>query len=112
MSLETLKKVFDPARDVPGEIAERMKLLRARLAEAGVLLSRRALNDMYAYCAAVSPLMTCSPLEVLDYAFAQRAMPTILASASLDALHALPQLLPDMPRSLGLMVAPLPLPPL
>ena len=112
VSLETLKKVFDPARDVPGEIAERMKLLRARLAEAGVLLSRRALNDMYAYCAAVSPLMTCSPLEVLDYAFAQRAMPTILASASLDALHALPQLLPDMPRSLGLMVAPLPLPPL
>ncbi|MBQ8955144.1 MAG: hypothetical protein IJ048_13620, partial [Clostridia bacterium] len=70
------------------------------------------LDDMYAYCAAVSPLMTCAPAEVLDYAFAQRAMPAILAGASLDALHALPQILPDMPRSLSLLTAPLPLPPL
>ncbi|MBO4883907.1 MAG: hypothetical protein J5602_01215 [Clostridia bacterium] len=112
VSMQTLKKVFDTARDVPGEITERMKQLRAKLAEAGVLISRRALDDMYGYCAAVSPLMTCSPVEVLDYAFAQRAMPAILAGASLDALHALPSLLPDMPRSLSLLVAPLPLPPL
>ena len=112
VSMATLRKVFDPARDVPGEIVERMKLLRGKLAKAGVLISRRALDDMYAYCAAVTPLMTCSPAEVLDYAFAQRAMPTILAGASLDALHALPQLMPDLPRSLALMAAPLPLPPL
>lgn len=112
VSMETLKKVFDPAREVPGEIVERMKLLRVRLGQAGVLISRRALDDMYAYCAAVSPLMTCAPAQVLDYAFAQRAMPTILAEAGLDALHALPQLMPDMPRSLALLTAPLPLPPL
>ncbi len=112
VSMDTLRKVFDTERDVPGEILERMKLLRSRLAEAGVLISRRALDDMYAYCAAVSPLMTCQPLEVLDYAFAQRAMPAILASAGLEALHALPSLLPDMPRALSLMAEPLPLPPL
>ena len=112
VSMETLEKVFDTSRDVPGEIVERMKLLRGRLAGVGVLISRRALDDMYAYCAAVSPLMTGAPVDVLDYAFAQRAMPAILAEASLDALHALPQLMPDMPRSLALLTAPLPLPPL
>ena len=112
VSMASLKKVFDPERDVPGEIMERMKLLRGKLAAVGVRISRRALDDMYRYCAAVSPHMTCSPIEVLDYAFAQRAMPAILAGAGLDALHALPSLLPDMPRSLNLMAAPLPLPPL
>ena len=110
VSMATLKGVFKPDGDVPGEIVERMKALREKLAGVGVYLSRRALDDMYAYCAAVSPLMTASPLEVLDYAFAQRAMPTILASANLDALHALPSILPDMPRSLSLLLAPLPLP--
>lgn len=110
VSMTTLKAIFKTDGDVPGEIVERMKALREKLAGVGVYLSRRALDDMYAYCAAVSPLMTASPLEVLDYAFAQRAMPTILASAGLDALHALPSILPDMPRSLSLLLAPLPLP--
>ena len=110
VSMATLKAVFKPDGDVPAEISERMKALREKLAGVGVSISRRALDDMYAYCAAVSPLMTASPIEVLDYAFAQRAMPSILASANLDALHALPAILPDMPRSLGLLLAPLPLP--
>ena len=110
VSMATLKAIFKTDGDVPGEIVERMKTLREKLAGVGVYLSRRALDDMYAYCAAVSPLMTASPLEVLDYAFAQRAMPAILASANLDALHALPSILPDMPRSLSLLLAPLPLP--
>ena len=110
VSMATLKAIFKTDGDVPCEIVERMKALREKLAGVGVYLSRRALDDMYAYCAAVSPLMTASPLEVLDYAFAQRAMPTILASANLDALHALPSILPDMPRSLSLLLAPLPLP--
>ncbi len=110
VSWETLRAIFNTEGDVPGEIVERMKTLRERLATVGVYISRRALDDMYAYCAAVSPLMTASPIEVLDFAFAQRAMPAILASANLDALHALPSILPDMPRSLSLMLAPLPLP--
>lgn len=110
ISWATLHAVFNTEGDVPGEIVERMKVLREKLAAVGVFISRRALDDMYAYCAAVSPLMTASPLEVLDFAFAQRAMPAILASANLDALHALPSILPDMPRSLKLLLAPLPLP--
>lgn len=110
ISWATLHAVFNTEGDVPGEIVERMKTLREKLAAVGVFISRRALDDMYAYCAAVSPLMTASPLEVLDFAFAQRAMPAILASANLDALHALPDILPDMPRSLKLLLAPLPLP--
>lgn len=112
VSMETLERLFKPVEDVSGEIAERMRVLREKLAANGMYLSRRALKDIYRYCSAVQPYMTCKPLEILDWAFAQRVMPSLLASANLDGLHELGKLLPDMPRSLSLMTASIPLPPL
>lgn len=112
VSLDALKQIFAPSADVPGEVTERMRVLREKMAACGMLLSRQILNDLYRYCSAVLPYMTCTPLEVLDYALAQRAMPTLLATANLDALHTLNRLLPDMPRCLSLLTSTLPLPPL
>ncbi len=112
VSLDALKQIFAPSADVPGEVVERMRVLREKLASCGMLLSRQILNDLYRYCSAVLPYMTCTPLEVLDYALAERAMPTLLATANLDALHTLNRLLPDMPRCLNLLTSTLPLPPL
>lgn len=112
VSLQTLRKVFAPGADLPGEVTERVRLLREKLAANGMLLSRRTLTDLYNYCSAVQPYMTCTPLEILDRAIAQRVMPVLLATASLDGLHILAKLLPDMPRSLSLLTSSLPLPPL
>ena len=112
VSLATLKKVFKPGADLPGEVVERVRVLREKLAANGMYLSRRVLTDLYNYCSAVLPYMTCKPLEVLDRALAQRAMPVLLATASLDGLHALNKLLPDMPHCLSLLTSTLPLPPM
>jgi len=112
VSLATLKKVFAPGADVPGEVIDRVRVLREKLAANGMYLSRRTLNDLYNYCSAALPYMRCTPLEVLDWAFAQRAMPGLLATANLDGLHILNKLLPDMPRSLSLLNSSMPLPPL
>ena len=110
VSMNTLKKVFKPGSELPGEITERMRTLRAKLAEAGMLLSRRTLTDLYNYCSAALQYMRCTPLEVFDYAFSQRAMPALMATANLDALHALPKIIPDMPRSFGLLGETFPMP--
>ncbi len=112
VSLATLKKVFAPGADVPGDVIDRVRVLREKLAANGMYLSRRTLNDLYNYCSAALPYMRCTPLEVLDWAFAQRAMPGLLATANLDGLHILNKLLPDMPRSLSLLNSSMPLPPL
>ncbi len=110
ISMETLKKVFKVGAELPGEVTERMRTLRTKLAEAGMLLSRRTLTDLYNYCSAALPYMRCKPLEVFDYAFSQRVMPVLMATADLDALHALPKIIPDMPRSFRLLGETLPLP--
>jgi len=110
ISMETLKKVFKVGAELPGEVTERMRILRSKLAEAGMLLSRRTLTDLYNYCSAALPYMRCKPLEVFDYAFSQRVMPVLMATADLDALHALPKIIPDMPRSFRLLGETLPLP--
>ena len=110
VSLNTLKKVFAPGAELSGEVVERVRVLREKLAANGMYLSRRTLTDLNNYCSAVQPYMTCTPLETLDRALAQRAMPVLLATASLDGLHALNKLLPDMPRCLKLLTASMPLP--
>ena len=112
VSMATLKKVFAPGADLPGEVIDRVRVLREKLAANGMYLSRRTLNDLYAFCSAALPYMRCTPLELLDRAFALRAMPNLLATASLDGLHVLSKLLPDMPRSLSLLTSSMPLPPM
>lgn len=110
LSLDALTRLFAPSQEVPGEVRERMQLLRKKLAARGILLSRRTLNDTYAYCAAAIPLMTAAPLQVLDLALSQRVMPVVLSGAPLEALHDISNLFVDMPRCLALLSAPLPLP--
>lgn len=107
LSMAALKRIFTPTREVPGELEQRLKTLREKLARLGVLLNRRTLDDLWVYCATAVPMMQCSPMKVLDLALAQRALPTILASASMEALHELPDLLADMPACLELMAAPI-----
>ena len=110
VSQATLESVFAPDADGMSEaVNQRMQQLRAALGAYGVRLSRRTLNAVWRYCAAATRLMQRDPLAVFDLAFAQRALPGILATASLDALHRLPEILKDMPVSLQLLNKPLPL---
>ena len=110
-SLAALKKIFAPGA-LPGEVENRLNALRAALAPLGWTLDRHTLDQTWSYCAAVTRMMTCSPLEALDWALSQRAIPAMLAAMDLPALRALPSLLAGLPRCRKLMDQPLPLPPL
>lgn len=111
-SLKAVTAIFNPETDVPGEVTARLNTFEKKLEEMGVTISMRALGDMYAYCAAMIPLMTGSPMQALDRAIAQRALPHLLATCSEDVVAKLPELLIDMPISLSLLNEPLPLPPM
>lgn len=111
-SLDAIRRAFHPATELPGELDARVHTLLEKLKALRITLSARTLEDMHAYCAAAVPLMTAAPKKALDYAFAQRALPYILATARLEALRRLPEILCDMPVSLALLHCPLPLPPL
>ena len=111
LSFSALLSAFEPKGQPGDEVIRRMDALRSGLSRLGVRLTRRALNDTWRYCAAARPYMRCSDAELLDRALACRAMPWILATAELPALHDLPGLLKDYPRCLQLMEQPLPLPP-
>lgn len=110
VSMDVLKKLFVPQSEISTEVQDRMMVLRRKLADMGVYFSARALSDMYRYITTVQPLMTASPMQVLDYALAQRAIPYVLATAPVAALHELPELLADMPMCLRLMEQPLAVP--
>lgn len=110
-SLASLKKIFAPG-EIPGEVENRLNALRQGLADIGWTLDRHTLDQTWAYCAAVTRMMTCSPLEALDWALSQRALPAMLAAMDLPALRVLPSLLTGLPRCKKLMDEPLPLPPL
>ena len=86
---------------------DRLAKIRSALERYGVLLSRRTLDALWLYCASVTPYLSVSSLEAFDLAFAQRALMSVLAVAGVDALHALPGILEDMPRSLALLKQPL-----
>ena len=64
---------------------------------------------MWRYCTAMGALDVVSDAEALDWAFAQLALPCLLAEARLDCLAALDGLLRDMPHSWALLNAPLPI---
>ncbi len=110
-SLASLHKIFAPS-EIPGEVENRLNALRQGLAGIGWTLDRHTLDQTWAYCAAVTRMMTCTPLEALDWALSQRALPAMLAAMDLPALRVLPSLLTGLPRCKKLMDEPLPLPPL
>jgi len=95
---------------LPAAVEERMEALREMLSRRGAPVSRRALNDMWRYCALMLDTLGehADGLRVLDRAVAQRLMPTLLASAPIGTLRQLPALLEDMPISRALLRQPLP----
>jgi len=108
VTAEALTKLFCPdARHISAQVSAKLAALRKALAAHNVLISRRTLDAIWQYCASVTPYMSLTPMEVFDLAFAQRALPAIIASGSPEALHALPNLLAELPRSLALLKQPL-----
>ena len=112
VSMETLASIFEVSNEIPAQIEDRLNAFIENVGAVGVQISERTIKDIKKYVCAALPYMTCSPLEVLDYALAQRAVPYILATAREEALEKLPEILCDMKKSLSLMNEPLALPPL
>ncbi len=110
-SLAALQKIFAPG-EIPGEAENRLNALRAGLSQLGWTLDRHTLDQTWSFSAAVIRMMTATPLEALDWALSQRALPAMLAAMDLPALRELPGLLTGLPRCKKLMDQPLPLPPL
>jgi hypothetical protein len=112
VSLAALAQMFDCARAIPDELTNQLNTLRLKMSEYGISISRRSVLDINRYLAAVLPLIRRDPMSALDLAFSQRALPAILASANMTALHALPELLTGLPKCQALLTQPVPLPPL
>ena len=112
VSLDALREIFKTDRPLPAKIEDRLNAFIEATNALDVPLSERTIKDITAYLSAVLPYMTCSPIEVLDYALSQRAVPYLLATARVEALQKLPEILCDMKKSLQLMNEPLALPPL
>ena len=106
-----LRGAFTAAADAEPSpaVQRRLQALRTKLAALGGYISRRALDKMWRYCTAMGALDVVSDAEALDWAFAQLALPCLLAEARLDCLAALDGLLRDMPHSWALLNAPLPI---
>ena len=108
--MEALRAAFlDDAAEVPEALDRRLQKLRDALAVDNVRLSRHTLDLMWKYCAAMIKLNCISAGEALDLAFAQKALPCILAEAPIECLSKLKALLANMPHSLALLNKPLPI---
>ena len=111
VSREALDQIFRPrAEAVSEEARERMARLRAALGEHGVRLSRRMLDAAWNFCAAAGPLLReHSPMQALDIAIARRILPAVLATAPVEALRALPEMVTDLEECRKLLESPLPI---
>ena len=108
--MEALRSAFlDDAMELPEALERRLQTLRDALVLDGVRLSRHTLDAMWRYCAAAVKLNRIAPGEALDLAFAQKALPCILAEAPIECLSKLKSLLSGMPHSLALLDKPLPI---
>ena len=94
----------------PDSLAPRMDALRRMLAEQGAALSRRALDETWYYCGAMTALLQADadPDEIFDLAVAQRILPALLAAAPIGALVAVRNAIKDMPHCQALLSQPLP----
>jgi len=113
VSAETLRRVFAPdAKNVPEEVFDRMRKLRADLSDKGVLISRRALSASWAYVSSVIPMMReHTPMQVLDLCLSQRVMPMLMAGAPAEAYPLLNEIFHDMPACRALLKEALPVGP-
>ena len=108
---EALREAFTVSTgDQPSPaVRQRFADLRLNLAALGGHISRRASDDMWLYCTLMQKLGVTNDADAFDRAFAQLALPTLLAEAKLECLAALANLMQDMPRCLALMNEPLPI---
>ena len=99
-----------PDKPLPAAAEARMDALRTALSQRGAVLSRRALNDAWRFCALMLKALgdSADPIAVLDRAVAQRLLPVLLATAPAAALAALPALLEGLPMSRELLRQPMP----
>lgn len=107
--MNALKDAFLVDAALPAALERRMQKIRDALAMHNVRISRYSLNMMWHYCAAMTAAAKISAGEALDYAFAQKALPCILAEAPVECLVDLKNILAGMPRSLALLEKPLPI---
>ncbi|MBR0368417.1 MAG: hypothetical protein IJH86_08535 [Clostridia bacterium] len=99
-----------PQADLPSVIVERMNLLRDAMARRGAVISRRALDDAWRYCAAMLVVLgeEANANRVFDMAVAQRILPGLLACAPIEAVMEFRQLTRHMPVCQALLRQPLP----
>lgn len=107
--MRALKDAFLVDAALPAALERRMQKIRDALAMHNVRISRYSLNMMWRYCAAMLAIARISAGEALDYAFAQKALPCILAEAPVECLADLKNILAGMPHSLALLEKPLPI---
>ena len=108
--MDALRRAFlKEEASVPEILEKRMQSLRNALKNYGVYLSRRTLDLMWRYCAAMADAGVTTAEDAFDLAFAQRAMPCVLAQAPVECQADMKQLLCGMPRSLALLDQPLPI---
>lgn len=108
--MQALRQAFCvEAKEMPAALDLKMKKLRQELGRFGAKLSRNTLDQLWRYCAAMLSLNCVDAEEALDWAFAQRALPCLLAEAPFECLKALPRILADMPRCHMLLKQPLPI---
>ena len=88
-----------------------MESLRRALKDCGAVISRRALDESWRYCAAMLALMgeDVDAETIFDRAIAQRILPVALASAPIEAVLKLRELVADMPICRDLLTQPLPI---
>ena len=107
--MSALREAFLTDAALPAALERRMQKIRDALALHDVRISRHSLNLMWRYCAAMTAAAKISAGDALDYAFAQKALPCILAEAPVECLADLKNILAGMPRSLELLEKPLPI---
>ena len=103
-----LRGMFELSELSP-QVKTAMANVRGELYKGGVELTPRALNDIYRFCAYVTPHVDMVAMEVFDIAFMTRAMPYVIATAQPALLRSMNRVLIGMSRSLGLLRQPLPL---
>ena len=108
--MQALRNAFlKDVAELPPALERRLQKIRAELAVHGVRLSRRTLDMMWHYCGAMLAACRISAGEALDLAFAQKALPCILAEAPVACLAELKTMLSGMAHSLALLNSPLPI---
>ena len=108
--MQALRDAFlKDVEELPPALERRLQKIRGELAVHDVRLSRRTLDLMWHYCGAMLASCRISAGEALDLAFAQKALPCILAEAPVACLAELKTMLSGMPHSLALLNQPLPI---